>query len=642
MRKTRMLGTVLAALVALVPLAAFAQSNEADGLSYARLSFVKGDVTLGRGADLGNESAEVNLPVAAGNKLVTGDGQAEVQFGRRNFLRLGVSSEAEFAALPGRSGDPVKLHIRAGQAYIRVMNLEAEKGIEVHTPDASFYILEEGLYRFDISEGGATEVLVHEGSAEAAGEGGSVVIRSNERLVAADGEFRGDPETFSAALDGFDRWNETRDGLLDRRSGTSYLPSAISEYENELEDNGRWVNQESYGNVWVPYVQNVEWRPYLYGRWVWYPIIGWTWVSSEPWGWATYHYGRWQWGFGLGWYWIPTTHWGPAWVHWYHGRDHYGWCPLSYYDRPGVFLNGRYYDRWRGDDYPWNSRAMTVVRRDRLQSPAISRHALRSSELGALGRISLRADQPNVRPSAGRTNLASPALRPVSAAGSRATLAERGALSKGTLRSPASGSVSGAVSKGRTWTSTGKSVSSRSLSGSFRGRFQDSDLPFAQQRCRFVPHVEIVPRRRSSLEHRRREAFWPEGREILRGDRGDRSAVVGQVLFGDRQVLAGRRDEELSFDHQEPEHEHVLPAELRQRPAIRAGPHGQVLAGRRDEGLSFDHQEPEHGHVLPAELRQRPAIRAGPHGQILRVPNDVGIHFAVLRIVQPPERRPQL
>ena len=511
------------------------------------------------------------------------------------------SSEAEFAALPVRSDDPVKIHIRAGQAYLRVTTLEAEKGIEVHTPDASFYILEEGLYRFDVAEGGATEILVHEGSAEAAGEGGSVVIRSNERLVAANGEFRGDPETFSAAMDGFDRWNETRDELLDRRSGTSYLPSAISEYENELEDNGRWVNQESYGNVWVPYVQDVEWRPYLYGRWVWYPIIGWTWVSSEPWGWATYHYGRWQWGFGLGWYWIPTTHWGPAWVHWYHGRDHYGWCPLSYYDRPGVFLNGRYYDRWRGDDYPWNSRAMTVVRRDRLQSPAISRHALRSSELGALGRISLRADQPNIRPSAGRTNLASPALRSVSAAGSRATLAERGALSKGTLRSPASGSVSGAVSKGRTWTSTGKSVSSRSLSGSVSG---------AVSRIRTFPSRgnDAVSSRtsKSSLAGGLRSNTVVERPSGLRAGRS--SAVTGRPF-------RGRRSSPIRGPSS--------PRRAARRRAI-LRPSGTGARARP-----------------PCGARAASAIRAGPHGQVLWVPNTSG-SIRVLRIVQPPERPPQL
>ena len=81
--------------------------------------------------------------------------------------------------------------------------------------------------------------------------------------------------------------------------------------------------------------------PITYGRWAWYPIIGWTWVSYEPWGWCTSHYGRWGWGADLGWYWIPQNHWawGPAWVHWYWDNDYIGWCPLSYYNYPAVIVN---------------------------------------------------------------------------------------------------------------------------------------------------------------------------------------------------------------------------------------------------------------------------------------------------------------
>ena len=164
-----------------------------------------------------------------------------------------------------------------------------------------------------------TEIFVHQGSAEAAGEQGSVLVRAREKLAAAGGEFLSDPESFYARSDGFDQWNESRDDLLARRSTSAYLPSGISEYEEELGDNGRWVYEQPYGNVWVPYVHHVDWRPYYFGRWSWYPIIGWTWISSEPWGWCTSHYGRWHWRMNLGWYWIPRTHWGPAWVHWYCG-----------------------------------------------------------------------------------------------------------------------------------------------------------------------------------------------------------------------------------------------------------------------------------------------------------------------------------
>ena len=466
MRNARTLGTVLATLVALVAVGLPAGAEDLYDQSYARLSYVKGDVSVQRGSDLGQETGEVNLPVVEGDTLVASSGQAEVQFGRRNFFRLDSASEALFASLPKRGDDTVKIHLLSGQAYLRVTTLEGEKAIEVHTPDASFYILEEGLYRFEVAEGGGTEILVHEGSAEAAGEEGSVVVDAHERLRARDGGFGSGPETFHASRDGFDGWNATRDDLLGRRASSSYLPSEIADNDNDLEDNGRWVREASYGYVWVPYVQDVEWRPYLFGRWVWYPIIGWTWVSSEPWGWCTYHYGRWHWRFGLGWYWIPTTHWGPAWVHWWHGHDHWGWSPLSYYGRPGVIIGNRYYDRWYGDHYPYNSRALTVVHRDRLQAHGISRHALRTSEVAGLGRISLTSSQPDAKPLISKPGIGS---RTLSGSTPRSIVTERGSLSKGSLKKAALSSIARTPSGTRTWASKSGSVASGGLSRSNAG-----------------------------------------------------------------------------------------------------------------------------------------------------------------------------
>lgn len=466
MRDARTLGTVLATLVALVAVGLPAGAEDLYDRSYARLSYVKGDVSVQRGSDLGQETGDVNLPVVEGDTLVASSGQAEVQFGRRNFFRLDSASEALFASLPKRGDDTVKIHLLSGQAYLRVTTLEGEKAIEVHTPDASFYIFEEGLYRFEVAEGGGTEILVHEGSAEAAGEEGSVVVDAHERLRARDGGFGSGPETFHASRDGFDGWNATRDDLLGRRASSSYLPSEIADYDNDLEDNGRWVREASYGYVWVPYVQDVEWRPYLFGRWVWYPIIGWTWVSSEPWGWCTYHYGRWHWRFGLGWYWIPTTHWGPAWVHWWHGHDHWGWSPLSYYGRPGVIIGNRYYDRSYGDNYPYNSRALTVIHRDRLQAHGISRHALRTSEVAGLGRISLTSSQPEVKPLISSSGIGS---RTLSGSTPRSTVTERGSLSKGGLKKAAPSSIARTPSGTRTWASKSGSVTSGGLSRSNAG-----------------------------------------------------------------------------------------------------------------------------------------------------------------------------
>ena len=399
MNKMANKATLLAiAFIVSIPLGLGAQDEGFYPYSFARLSYVNGTVFVQRASDLGYEQGEVNLALVQGDKMGTESGQAEVHFGRRNYLRLNDNTRVEFALLPSEGDERIRLHLTEGGVYLRVSQLAVDKGIEVHTPDASFYVLEEGLYRIDVRPEGETRALAREGSLEAAAESGSVLVRSGETVTAADGRLLSDPEYDYAREDGFDTWNESRDSLLLARSDRRYLPTELEEYEEELDDNGSWVYERPYGYVWVPRVTYVDWRPYLYGRWVWYPVIGWTWVSSEPWGWSVYHYGRWHWRFGLGWYWIPRHHWGPAWVHWWWDAGHIGWCPLGWYNRPVVIVNNHFYDRYYDRHFPAHNRAMTIVRRDQLQDRHLARRQLAAADRDRIGRVELKRDQPSLRP----------------------------------------------------------------------------------------------------------------------------------------------------------------------------------------------------------------------------------------------------
>src|SRR4030067_523271 len=98
-------------------------------------------------------------------------------------IPLGLMAQDEFAVLPKEGEERIKIHLTEGSAYFRVSHLALDKGIEVHTPDASFYVLEEGLYRFDVRLDQETEVFVREGSLEAAGEDGSGMVRGKETLT---------------------------------------------------------------------------------------------------------------------------------------------------------------------------------------------------------------------------------------------------------------------------------------------------------------------------------------------------------------------------------------------------------------------------------------------------------------------------
>jgi hypothetical protein len=368
--------------------------------SYARLSYVQGDVRVERSNDLGVESGEVNLALASGDRMITEDGLVEISFGRNNFLRLDNYSIIEIGRLPESDNDNFSLNLHQGGAYLRISYLSREKGFALNTPDASFYILERGLYRFSLQEEGRTEVTVSEGSLEASGQDEAVLIEAGESIAASDGYLIELNDTGAFAGDDFSRWNADRDNLILSTSyeSSSYLPEEIREYEPELSSYGRWVYERPYGYVWVPTVAYVDWRPYLLGRWVWYPRIGWTWVSAEPWGWAAYHYGRWHWRLGLGWYWIPTVHWGPAWVHWYRDADFVAWCPLSYWNRPIVIINTHFYDRYYDHYYPVHSRALVMVRRNQLQARHSAHTLVRPEQLRGMEKIRLESRQPRIEP----------------------------------------------------------------------------------------------------------------------------------------------------------------------------------------------------------------------------------------------------
>ncbi len=386
-----------ALLIFLSPLSA--EETEYTNNSFARLSYTTGTTYIQRAADLGFEEAAVNTPITEGDRLGTTDGRAEIYLGNGNYVRLDKNSKIDFMNLPKKDFGLVRVRIWAGNAYFNVESLEEEKDIEIHTSDVSIYVLDTGLYRIDVRENRKTEIFVFSGIVEAAGETGSVLIKDEQRLEVSNARFTSRPTRFMAvAEDSFDRWSAQRDSEIRRYLAKRYLPEELEDFEYELAAYGQWVYVSPYGYVWVPKRVSTFWRPYFDGRWIWIPLCGWTWVPYEPWGWCTFHYGRWHWRYGLGWYWIPTTVWGPAWVHWYWGYGYYGWAPLSYYGYPGVIINNYYYPRYRESNYPSSSRALTVIHKNQLKAPRISRVALKQDSVRKLGKISLSSKRPPVRP----------------------------------------------------------------------------------------------------------------------------------------------------------------------------------------------------------------------------------------------------
>jgi uncharacterized membrane protein YgcG len=367
--------------------------------SVARLSFVEGKVFVQRASDLGNEEGALNMPVSEGDRIGTADGRAEIHFGKGNYIRLDNDTKLDVLNLPKKEDDVTRLRVWSGNIYLVVGTLKKEKGIELHSADSSFYVLDRGIYRMDVRENRDTEIQVYQGLIEAAGQEGSTLLKASQRLEVSEGRFASKPSSFIAvADDGFDKFNESRNSVTGRQYAKSHMPEELSDFEAELDDNGEWMYLAPYGNVWVPGGVDEDWRPYNNGRWTWLPMSGWTWWPYEPWGWSTSHYGRWHWGLDLGWYWIPMSMWGPAWVNWWADDFYFGWAPLSYWGYPGIIMGGQYYGHYYGAYYPYDSRALTVVRRDHLKDPGISRNALRGDSLKGLTRMSLTSRNLSLRP----------------------------------------------------------------------------------------------------------------------------------------------------------------------------------------------------------------------------------------------------
>ncbi|MGM0466422.1 MAG: DUF6600 domain-containing protein [Acidobacteriota bacterium] len=393
--------------VLFIPYSFGAENSDYYEEGYARMSYVQGDVFIQRAEDLGYEEGVVNLALIQGDKIGTREGRTEIHIGEGNYIRIDRDTQIELVRMPDRSEDVTGIHLLSGNIFLRVNFLSDEKFMEVHTPDTSLYILEEGLYYLTIKQGKQTEIRIFEGGAEAAGEEGSLLLGDEEKLIVSNGRFITNATRFYPSMNtGFAEWNSSRDAFHNRYAGgTRYLPSELNEYEAELNHYGQWRYHNSHGYVWIPSGISISWRPYYHGRWVWYPIIGWTWVSYEPWGWCVSHYGRWHWSVRLGWYWIPTSRWGPAWVHWYHGPSYIGWSPLSYYGYPGVVINNHYYGNYYHNYYPSGSSALTVVRKDQLQARNVSKVALSKSSVSKLSQISMSSKQPTIRPVVNKAGL---------------------------------------------------------------------------------------------------------------------------------------------------------------------------------------------------------------------------------------------
>ena len=296
----------------------------AIGRTPPRLSLMDGEVSFWRPGAPGWAPAQINIPLAPGDELYTGDqGNLELQVGTRAFVRAWGNTQL---GLANQEPDFLQFKVTGGHASLDLRSLDAGRTVELDTPHATFTVESPGYYRVDVAQDRTSFITRRGGRATMTPPGGQPLAITPSEEVVVEGTPAPAVQSFVAPeLDAWDRWNYARtDQLLDAVSAR-YVP--VSVYgAGDLDHYGTWREVPTYGPVWVPEGVPAGWAPYSAGKWIWDPFYGWTWLDTAPWGWAPFHYGRWVVVGGL-WAWAP----GPVLV-----RTVYAPALVVFFGAPGI------------------------------------------------------------------------------------------------------------------------------------------------------------------------------------------------------------------------------------------------------------------------------------------------------------------
>jgi hypothetical protein len=297
-----LLGFALLLIVPGVTRAQDADQQDADPPSrVARLNFIQGSISFQPAGTSDWVDANPNRPLTTGDQLwVDQDSRGELHLGG-SVLRIAGQTAVSFLNLTDQA---VQIQVAQGSADLRVLHLEDNESYEIDTPNLAFSILRPGEYRIDVNADGTSSVVnVVNGDGEVTAGGQAYnVARGQQYSFSGTDEVSYDAGALPQP-DDFQQWNFQRDQREDKMASAQYVSRDVIGYE-DLDDNGSWRDDPTYGHVWFPRGVAVGWAPYHDGHWAFVAPWGWTWVEDEPWGFAPFHYGRWA-IVGGGWGWVP-------------------------------------------------------------------------------------------------------------------------------------------------------------------------------------------------------------------------------------------------------------------------------------------------------------------------------------------------
>lgn len=296
-----------------------ARADDAPAHRAARLSYLTGDVTVDHLDNTAGDPAQVNMPLAEGSRLTTGeDGEAEVEFEDGSLVRLTPNSSLGLNVL---SVDP------AENFHTQMMVLHGLVYAKLHASSKYFYVVDAGgelvtpvanaTVRINLDQPPAT-ISVFDGTVQVEhprspqAEGYKKDVRAGE-MVTGDASYSGQYSlSQNIDQDSWDEWNRSRDqaaadAALSRTAARDNYAGDERYGWSDLDANGSWYDVPGQGQVWQPTLaQEADFDPYGYGSWVAYPGTGYVWASGYSWGWTPFRCGRWSYWNGFGWGWSPV------------------------------------------------------------------------------------------------------------------------------------------------------------------------------------------------------------------------------------------------------------------------------------------------------------------------------------------------
>jgi hypothetical protein len=267
-----------------------------------RLAFTDGAVSLHDSEQSQWTPAAVNTPLSSGDSLWTEpNARSEISLAGTR-IRMAGATQLDMLAVDDTQ---TRLQLDQGRIDLKTQAMDASQPYQITTPRGTISLLQPGDYYVEAgSTEDPTQIGVRAGAAQIEGLNGQLLaVRPGEV-----GEVTGDAATpqlrtiHSAPPPPAAAWAD-RDRQVSYDQPPQYLTAGVTGYE-DLNQYGTWVDDSSYGEVWIPRSVPAGWAPYRTGHWVYEQPWGWTWIDDQPWGFAPYHYGRWANRDGR-WMWLP-------------------------------------------------------------------------------------------------------------------------------------------------------------------------------------------------------------------------------------------------------------------------------------------------------------------------------------------------